>query len=113
MQYDSTTTLGLHWAGYVEVDSAYIWDPATLIPGIAKENILGVESPMWTETITNLKELEFMAFPRLAGHAEIGWTPANKRDWDKYKIRLGNFAGRFEVMGVDYYASPLVPWVRE
>ena len=27
MQYDSTTHLGLHWAGYIEVDDAYNWNP--------------------------------------------------------------------------------------
>jgi len=29
MQYDSTTHLGLHWAGYIEVYTAYIWDHAS------------------------------------------------------------------------------------
>ncbi len=110
MQYDSTTRLGLHWVGYVEVDSAYMWDPATLVPGIIREDVLGVESPLWTETITTLKDLEYMVFPRLIGHAEIGWTPADKRKWDKYKVRLGNFAPRLKAMKIDFYRSPLVPW---
>jgi hexosaminidase len=26
MQYDSTTHLGLHWAGYIEIDHGYLWD---------------------------------------------------------------------------------------
>ncbi len=110
MQYDSTTTLGLHWVGYVEVDSAYIWNPATLAPGISKENILGIESPLWSETITNIDEIEYMAFPRLAGHAEIGWSPGTLRKWDDYKVRLGNHGLRLETMGVDFYRSKLVPW---
>lgn len=110
MQYDSTTNLGQHWAGYVEVDSAYAWDPATMVQGINRENILGVESPLWTETIDNMNDLEYMVFPRLAGHAEIGWTPANQRKWSKYKVRLGNFAPRFKVMDINFYRSPLVPW---
>src|SRR5690606_28329108 len=33
MQYDSTSRIGLHWAAYIEVDSSYQWDPATLVPG--------------------------------------------------------------------------------
>lgn len=110
IKYDSTTTLGLHWAGYVEVDSAYIWDPATLVPGITKKDILGIESPLWSETITNMKDLEYMVFPRLAGHAEIGWTPADKRSWKDYKVRLGKFGRRFDAMGINYYHSKLVPW---
>jgi hexosaminidase len=110
MKYDSTTVLGLHWAGYVEVDSSYIWDPATLVAGIGKENILGVEAPLWTETITNMKELEYMVFPRLPGIAEIGWSPATIRSWEDYKIRLGNHGERFKAMDINFYPSRLVPW---
>ena len=111
MQYDSTTTLGLHWAGYVEVDTAYAWNPAGLVKGITQADILGIEAPLWTETITNLDELEYMVFPRLLGIAEIGWSPASVRDWEEYKVRLGKQKDRFEVMNVNYYPSRLVPWV--
>lgn len=111
MQYDSTTTLGLHWAAYVEVDSAYIWDPASYVNGVGKENILGIEAPLWTETITNMDEIEYMVFPRLPGHAEIGWTPASARDWEEYKLRLGRHKARLDAMGVNYYPSNMVPWV--
>ena len=110
MQYDSTTTLGLHWSGYIEVDSAYIWDPAKLVPGISKENILGVEAPLWTETIITMEDVEYMVFPRLPGLAEIGWTPASDRNWDEYKVRLGKHGKRMQAMGINYYPSPLVPW---
>jgi hexosaminidase len=110
MQYDKTTKPGLHWAGYIEVDTAYIWRPETLAPGIGKEDILGIEAPLWTETITNIDEIEYMVFPRLPGYAEIGWTPAAERNWNEYKIRLANHGKRFEAMGIDFYRSPKVPW---
>jgi len=110
MQYDKTTKLGLHWAGYVEVDVAYNWDPASLVPGIEKDHIIGVEAPLWTETLTNIDEIEYMVFPRLPGIAEIGWSPAESRSWDEYKIRLGKHGERFEAMEIDYYRSPLVTW---
>lgn len=113
MQYDSTTTLGLHWAGYIEIDSSYIWDPTTLVPGINKENILGIEATLWTETITNMDEIEYMVFPRLPGIAEIGWTPPTLRNWEEYKVRLGNHADRFKALGINYYPSKLVPWNSE
>ena len=113
MQYDSTTHLGLHWAAYVEVDSAYMWEPANFIPGINKENIIGIEAPLWTETITNMDELEYMVFPRLLGLAEIGWTPAELRDWDDYKNRVGKFGKRMEEMGIDFYQSDLVDWEKK
>ncbi len=110
MKYDSTTKLGQNWAAYIEVDSAYIWDPATLVPGVGKDNVIGIEAPLWTETITNMDEIEYMVFPRLPGYAEIGWTPAASRSWDEYKVRLGDQGARFKTMGIDYYPSKLINW---
>ena len=112
MQYDKTTKLGLHWAAYIEVDSAYIWDPATLIPGVSKENVMGIEAALWTETITNMEEMEYMVFPRLPGYAEIGWTPSSDRSWDEYKVRLGKQAERFKALEINFYESEKVPWVK-
>jgi hexosaminidase len=110
MQYDSTSPLGLHWAAYIEVDEAYKWDPATMVPGIGKESIIGIEGALWTETITNLDEIEYMVFPRLPGYAEIGWTPASMRNWDEYKYRLAKQAEYFKAMDINYYPSKRVPW---
>nr|BFE83359.1 hypothetical protein GCM10020093_059600 [Planobispora longispora] len=33
MKYDDGTRLGLRWAGLIELEDAYDWDPATTIPG--------------------------------------------------------------------------------
>ncbi len=110
MSYDSTTKLGLHWAAYIEVDIAYSWDPETQLKGISEENVLGIETPLWTETITTMDEIEYMAFPRLPGYAEIGWSPATGRNWDEYKLRLAAHGKKMEAMGINFYRSPKVPW---
>ncbi|HEV8512010.1 MAG TPA: beta-N-acetylhexosaminidase [Cyclobacteriaceae bacterium] len=115
MSYDSTTKLGLHWAAYIEVDSAYAWDPSTLEKGISRENIYGVESALWTETIQTRSDIDYMVFPRLPGYAEIGWsaTPDGKpgsRNWDEYKVRLASHGPRMKAMGINFYQSKLVPW---
>ncbi len=110
MQYDSTTKFGLHWAGYIEVDKGYSWRPDTLVPGMTKERILGIEAPLWSETVSDINEAEYMVFPRLPGYAEIGWTAPGQRNWEEYKFRLAQHGKRFEAMGIDFYRSPLVPW---
>ncbi len=110
MKYDTATRLGLHWAGYVNVKRAYNWEPDTLIKGVTKDDIAGIESPLWTETITSLKDIEQMAFPRLIGHAEIGWTPDSLRNWDDYSSRLAEQAQRLDNLKVNYYRSKLIPW---
>ncbi|MFZ0281814.1 MAG: beta-N-acetylhexosaminidase [Bacteroidales bacterium] len=110
MQYNRESPLGLHWAAYIEVDSAYIWDPSTLIPGVVRENIIGIEAPLWTETITKMDDIEYMVFPRLPGYAEIGWTPVSERSWEEYKLRLAQHGERFKAMNINFYQSNLIPW---
>src|SRR5260221_1978401 len=110
MKYTPSTTLGQDWAGLVEVNTGYDWEPTAQVKGITESDILGVEAPLWTENIETLGDIEMMAFPRLQGYAEIGWSPAAGRHWDEYKVRLAAHALRLEAMGVAYYRSPLVPW---
>lgn len=110
MQYDSTSTYGLHWAAYIEVDNGYNWDPANLVPEIKKENIIGIEAPLWSETVGTRQEAEYLIFPRLLGYAEIGWTPSELRNWDNYKVRLANHGERMKAMNINFYPTKLVQW---
>jgi hexosaminidase len=110
MQYDPTTPYGLHWAGYVEVRDSYSWDPATFVDGVGEDDVIGVEAPLWSETLPDIHTAEFMAFPRLPGIAEIGWSPREGRSWSEYRFRLAAQAPRWDALGVNYYRSPQVPW---
>ncbi|MDZ7650235.1 MAG: family 20 glycosylhydrolase [Cytophagales bacterium] len=87
------------------------WNPATQVEGISKEQIMGVETPLWSETIENMNDIEYLLFPRLPGIAEIAWSPAEGRSWDEYKVRLGNHGPRMKALGIDFYPSAKVPWV--
>jgi len=110
MKYSPDCELGLKWAGYVGVQTAYQWTLSGIIPEIPKEQIVGVEAPLWTETIETMDDIEFMVFPRLLGYAELGWSPDDENDWDEYKKRLGQQKNRFKHMGINYYKTPQVPW---
>lgn len=110
MQYDSTTHLGLHWAAYIELDEAYNWDPTELEEQIRRENILGVEAPLWTETIVTFSDIEYMVFPRLPAIAEIAWSPKNARNWEGFSKRIVWHGQRWEAQGKNFYRSPKVDW---
>ncbi|CAA9309114.1 MAG: GH20, partial [uncultured Gemmatimonadaceae bacterium] len=112
MKYDSATTLGLRWAGLVSVRHAYGWDPATYLPGVPEAAILGVEAPLWSETLVRRADFEFMAFPRLAAVAEVGWSGASARRWEEFRRRLGAHGPRLTALGVNFYRAPEVPWAR-
>ncbi len=110
MQYHTATPIGQHWAAYVDVPEAYTWDPATVLPGVNESSILGVEAPIWSETLATMRDVEYLAFPRLAGAAEIAWSPGAGRTWDEYKQRLGAQAPRWTALGINAYWSPAVQW---
>ncbi|MFC4331569.1 beta-N-acetylhexosaminidase [Streptomyces andamanensis] len=110
MKYTKDFPLGLAWAGYVEVRRSYDWDPAAYLPGAPASAVRGVEAPLWSETLSTSAQLDTMAFPRLPGAAELGWSPAATHDWDTYKVRLAAQAPRWDALGIGYYRSPQVPW---
>ncbi len=110
MKYSPSTVLGLDWAGDITVQAAYSWDPADLVSNLTEKNILGVEAPLWSETLKSIDDLEYMAFPRILGYAEMGWTPQSGRNWYEYKLRLANQGARLETLGINFYKSPEIPW---
>ncbi|MCW3840025.1 beta-N-acetylhexosaminidase [Micromonospora yasonensis] len=110
MKYNSRTRLGQHWAGYIDVQDAYGWDPGAYLAGVGETSVLGVEAPLWTETIETLADVEYMAFPRLPAIAELGWSPMSTHDWASFNQRLGAQGPRWHVMGINYYHSTQVSW---
>ncbi len=110
MKYDSLTQIGQTWAAYIKVSDAYNWDPITEVNGIKENNILGVEAPLWTETITNLESIQYMYFPRLTGIAEIGWSAKDAKDWNDYSSRLVQHGIRWKEKGVNFYPSKQINW---
>ena len=89
---------------------AYDWDPAALFAVVAEADILGVEAPLWTETLVTMADLETMALPRLPAVAEVGWSAQSARSWESFRTRIAVHALRWDVMPVAYYRSPQVAW---
>src|SRR5262249_19843097 len=73
-KYDDGTELGATWAGEIELNTAYGWDPGSYLPGVDAKSVLGVEACLWTETIRTPADIDYMAFPRLPAIAELGWS---------------------------------------
>jgi hexosaminidase len=110
MQYDTSSPIGLHWAAYIDVPDSYEWDPLTVTKGIPESAIVGVEAPLWSETAASMRDVEWLAFPRLAAIAEIGWSKG-ERQWAEFAPRLGAQAPRWTALGINFHRSEKVPWV--
>jgi hexosaminidase len=110
MKYTPSTELGLRWAGFIELRTAYDWDPAAYATGLSESSIVGVEAPLWTETVPNITAAQYLLLPRLPAIAEIGWSAQASRDWEDFRTRIAAHAARWRLLGINYYPSPQVAW---
>jgi hexosaminidase len=110
MKYDVNSRLGQTWAGHISVEDAYDWDPVTYLAGMPEPAVLGVECPLWTETAMTADDIEYLAFPRLAAIAEVGWSAAQTHDWSAFRLRLATQAPRWDALGVSFHRASGVPW---
>jgi hexosaminidase len=117
--YAEGDRLGQDWAGGpTTVRDAYVWDPARIVPGLGDAHILGVEAPVWTETLATIDEVESMVFPRIAAVAEVAWSapPADTaevesvRDFGEFAHRLAALGERWELTGTVFRRAHGVPW---
>jgi hexosaminidase len=104
--------LGLSWACNkgCDVDQFYNWDPGSYVTGVTDQNVIGVEGALWSETVRNLREVQYMAFPRLLALAEVGWTAQASREYADFLPRLAAQGPRLTWAGTNFYPTPEVPW---
>ncbi|MFC0504007.1 beta-N-acetylhexosaminidase [Micromonospora costi] len=113
MKYAPDTPIGHDWAGLIDVRKAYDWDPGSHVADVSAEAVLGVEAPLWTESVTSLPEIEFLLFPRLPAVAELGWSPRSTHDWAGFRARLAGHGPRWTAAGITFHRAPDVPWPAE
>ncbi|MEU5674199.1 beta-N-acetylhexosaminidase [Micromonospora sp. NPDC047753] len=110
MKYAPDTPIGHDWAGLIDVRKAYDWDPGTHVPGVPTEAVLGVEAPLWTESVTSLADIELLLLPRLPAIAELGWSPRASHDWADFRDRLAGQGPRWTAAGITFHRAPEIPW---
>ncbi|MDJ1112854.1 family 20 glycosylhydrolase [Microbacterium dauci] len=115
MKPTADARLGLTWAnGPTSVERAYRWEPSDVIAGITDADIFGVEAPLWTETVTDLADIDALVFPRIAAAAEAAWSPATgtlpDRTWDSFRARVGGLGALWTSAGIRFPASEEIVW---
>ncbi|MFJ5599198.1 beta-N-acetylhexosaminidase [Micromonospora parva] len=110
MKYAPDTPIGHDWAGLIDVRKAYDWDPGTHVADVPTEAVLGVEAPLWTESVTSLADIELLLLPRLPAIAELGWSPRATHDWNGFRDRLAGHGPRWETAGITFHRAPEIPW---
>jgi len=80
----------------------YRFDPhdATLSEAQGR-HVLGLQANIWTEHISTEARVDWMALPRAAAVAELGWSPTARRQWPDFLQRLAAFMPRYRALGPD------------
>ncbi|HLO33555.1 MAG TPA: beta-N-acetylhexosaminidase [Anaerolineales bacterium] len=110
MKYDDSSPLGLDWAGLISVRNSYDWEPGSYMNELTESDILGIEAPLWSETLLTIKDIEYMAFPRILGLAELAWSPKGQC-WEEYRQRLAAHGKHMDAMGINFFKSPEIDWL--
>ncbi|WP_347109847.1 beta-N-acetylhexosaminidase [Paenarthrobacter sp. S56] len=109
-KYGPESPIGLSWVegGPFTWAEYYDWNPVQ--GGLEDRHILGVEGPLWTETVRGNQQAYWLMFPRAVSLAEVGWSPQEARSLGDFRRRLGAFGERLANQGVAFQAAPDVDW---
>ncbi len=66
------------------------------------KNILGIETPLWTEFVPSRARLDWQLFPRLLAVAESAWLKAEAKDYAHFITRLESFLPQLDQAGIGY-----------
>ena len=67
-----------------------------------RADIIGIEAPLWTESVSNQNQIDYMTWPRMLALAEVGWTDMSYRNYREFKLRLRENEKRMDLLGVNY-----------
>lgn len=94
----------------LRLNQTYKFDP---IPeGADAKYILGGQTNLWTEQIYNIRQAEYMAWPRAFAVAESVWSPKENKDWDKFISKIEDHFVRFDYAKTKYSPAMYDPIVR-
>jgi hexosaminidase len=89
----------------VTLEDVYRFDPDDpSLSAVQQRHVLGVQADIWTEHIATDKRVEWMALPRAAALAEVGWS-APERRWPDFLARLVPMFARYRAFGLGYADS--------
>jgi hexosaminidase len=100
--------------GFLPIKTVYSFEPTpdTLTSEEAK-HILGTQANLWAEFSPDGAKVEYMAFPRIAAIAEVGWSARTRREWGSFAERLEVQLKRYRARGINTSRTPFSVAMRD
>lgn len=80
---------GAGWAGWSGPRETYEFDPRAGWSEDELSHLLGVQSCIWSESMTDRAIFDRLVFPRLSAIAEAGWTMPERKSWERFSALVG------------------------
>jgi hexosaminidase len=97
-------------AAVVSLADVYRFQPLPpALDASQRAHVLGLQGNLWTEHIRTEDRLAWMAFPRAAAIAELGWTQEPRLDWDDFRARVAALPALYRALGVGYAKTVFGP----
>jgi hexosaminidase len=80
---------GAAWAGNSNAQETYEFDPRAGWNEAELAHLLGVQSCIWSESMTDRAIFDRLVFPRLSAIAEAGWTAPDRKSWPRFEALIG------------------------
>ena len=89
----------------ISLKSVYDFEPHDAALSEAQQrHILGLQADLWSEHMQTERRVDWMALPRAAALAEVGWSP-QQRSWPDFLKRLSSMFARYRAFGFNYADS--------
>lgn len=91
----------------LRLNKSYEFEP---IPdGVDPKYIKGGQGNLWTEQIYNIRQAEYMTWPRAFAIAESVWSERGKKNWPEFFSRVEEHFKRFDISETKYSPSVYDP----
>lgn len=91
----------------LRLSKSYEFDP---IPaGVDPKYIKGGQANLWTEQVYNIRQAEYMTWPRGFAIAESVWSPPEKKNWNNFFNRVEKHFKRLDIAETKYAPSVYDP----
>jgi hexosaminidase len=88
------------------LEDVYAFDPApATLDADQRAHVIGLQANIWTEHIRTDPQVSYMAFPRAAAVAELGWSPAASHDWNGFRERMAVQLDRYRALGIGFAST--------
>jgi len=80
---------GAGWAGWSGPQETYEFEAREGWSADELKHLKGIQSCIWSESMTDRAIFDRLVFPRLSAIAEAGWTTPERKSWNRFKDIVG------------------------